>query len=72
MLAILAPFIARRSVYWDITDPNAPSTTEVLEFDGYPRSVRRSTPSPGTTRWASRRRLAYDNLAYLVCGLRRR
>ena len=38
LLALLAPLITKWfDIYWDISDPNAPDVTDVLDFDGYPK-----------------------------------
>lgn len=70
-IALAAPLITSAfGVYYDITDPRAPSGSEVLEFDGYP-SI--GPPLNGFT-WdhplGVAPRVGYDNLAYLVYGLR--
>ena len=37
LLAALAPLITNAmNIYWDISDPNAPNVSEVIDFDGYP------------------------------------
>ena len=71
LIAVIGPFIVRKmGLYWDITEPNAPSQTDVLEFDGYPKV---GPPFHGFT-WdhplGVAPKLAYDNLAYIVSGLR--
>jgi len=71
MLAILAPVITNAmGIYWDISDPNAPSQSEVLDFDGYPST------GPPFHAWDPSHPLGIapatgsDNLAYLLYGLR--
>ena len=71
LIAVFAPLITKVfGVYWDVTDPNAPNTTDVLAFDGYPKV---GPPFYGFT-WdhplGVAPRKGYDNLAYLVYGLR--
>ncbi|HRD61210.1 MAG TPA: ABC transporter permease [Nocardioides sp.] len=71
LLAICAPLITRFfDIYWDVSDPNAPNTTDVLDFDGYPKI---GPPFHGFT-WdhplGVAPRKGYDNLAYLLYGLR--
>lgn len=71
LLAIFAPLITRAfGVYWDITDPRAPSPSQVLAFDGYPKIG----PPFGSFTWdhplGVAPRIGYDNLAYLLYGLR--
>src|SRR5205085_8102194 len=37
LLAIFAPLITKAmGIYWDVTDPNAPTPSEVIDFDGFP------------------------------------
>jgi peptide/nickel transport system permease protein len=71
LIALCAPLITRFfGVYWDVTDPNAPNTTDVLAFDGYPKVG----PPFNSFTWDHPLGVAptvgYDNLAYLVYGLR--
>jgi len=71
LVAVFGPFIVRSmGLYWDTTDPNSPTQSQVLEFDGYPKI---GPPFHGFT-WdhplGVAPRQAYDNLAYLVNGLR--
>jgi peptide/nickel transport system permease protein len=71
LLAIFAPVITNAmNIYWDITDPEAPVPSEVLDFDGYPLI---GPPFHGFT-WDHPLGLApetgSDNLAYLLYGLR--
>ena len=71
LVAVCAPLITRFfDIYWDVSDPNAPNTTDVLDFDGYPKV---GPPFHGFT-WdhplGVAPRKGYDNLAYLVYGLR--
>ena len=71
VLAVLAPVITGAlNIYYDITDPDAPRPSEVLEFDGYPAI---GPPFHGFT-WDHPLGLApgtgVDNLAYLLYGLR--
>ncbi len=73
ILALLAPVItSAMNLHWDITDPDAPTPSEVLEFDGYPAI---GPPFHGFT-WDHPLGLApgtgggRDNLAYLLYGLR--
>ena len=38
LIAVCAPLITRLfGIYWDVSDPNAPNTTDVLAFDGFPK-----------------------------------
>jgi peptide/nickel transport system permease protein len=71
ILAALAPVITNAmNIYWDISDPNAPSQSEVLDFDGYPST------GPPFHAWDPAHPLGIapatgsDNLAYLLYGLR--
>ena len=71
LLGIFAPLISKAwGIYWDITDPNAPDPSSVLDFDGYP-SI--GPPFHGFI-WSHPLGLApstaSDNLAYLLYGLR--
>jgi peptide/nickel transport system permease protein len=71
LLAVVGPIIASASgLYWDMSDPGAPNTTDVLEFDGYPKIG----PPLHSFTWQHplgvAPRLGYDNFAYLVNGLR--
>ena len=71
LLAVFAPLITKAfGVYWDISDPDAPRVSEVLAFDGYPKI---GPPFEAFT-WDHPLGVApkkgYDNLAYLVYGLR--
>jgi peptide/nickel transport system permease protein len=71
LLAVFAPLITKAfGVYWDIQDPRAPEVSEVLEFDGYPKIG----PPLHSFTWdhplGVAPRLGYDNLAYLLYGLR--
>jgi peptide/nickel transport system permease protein len=71
LVAVCAPLITKFfDIYWDVSDPNAPNTTDVLDFDGYPKV---GPPFHGFT-WdhplGVAPRKGYDNLAYLVYGLR--
>jgi ABC-type dipeptide/oligopeptide/nickel transport system permease subunit len=71
VLAVLAPLICNAmGIYWDVKDPNSPSPSEVLEFDGYPAI---GPPFHGFT-WDHPLGIApetgVDNLATLLYGLR--
>jgi peptide/nickel transport system permease protein len=71
LLALLAPVITNAlNLHWDIRDPEAPTPSEVLEFDGYPAI---GPPFHGFT-WDHPLGIApetgSDNLAYLLYGLR--
>jgi peptide/nickel transport system permease protein len=71
LVAVCAPLITRFfDVYWDVSDPNAPNTTDVLAFDGFPKVG----PPFNSFTWdhplGVAPRKGYDNLAYLVYGLR--
>jgi peptide/nickel transport system permease protein len=71
LLGLFAPLITKAwGIYWDITDPQAPSPSEVLDFDGYPAI---GPPFHGFI-WSHPLGLApstaSDNLAYLLYGLR--
>jgi peptide/nickel transport system permease protein len=71
LIAIFAPLITRAfGIYWDVTDPKAPNTTDVLAFDGFPKIG----PPFNSFTWdhplGVAPRKGYDNLAYLVYGLR--
>ncbi len=38
LVALFAPLITRAfGIFWDVSDPDAPNTTDVLAFDGYPK-----------------------------------
>lgn len=71
LIAVFAPLITRLfGVYWDVTEPRAPNTTDVLAFDGFPKIG----PPFNSFTWdhplGVAPRKGYDNLAYLVYGLR--
>jgi ABC-type dipeptide/oligopeptide/nickel transport system permease subunit len=71
LTAVFAPLITRFfDIYWNVSDPNAPDTTDVLAFDGFPKIG----PPFGSFTWdhplGVAPRKGYDNLAYLVYGLR--
>ncbi|MDX6372826.1 MAG: peptide/nickel transport system permease protein [Nocardioidaceae bacterium] len=71
LIAVCAPLITRVfGIYWDVSDPNAPNTTDVLAFDGFPKIG----PPFNSFTWdhplGVAPRKGYDNLAYLVYGLR--
>lgn len=71
LVALFAPLITKAfGVYWDITDPNAPSPSDVLDFDGLPAVG----PPYNDFTWdhplGVAPRSGSDNLAYLVYGLR--
>jgi len=71
ILALLAPVItSAMNLHWNITDPEAPAPSEVLEFDGYPAI---GPPFHGFT-WDHPLGIApqtgSDNMAYLLYGLR--
>jgi ABC-type dipeptide/oligopeptide/nickel transport system permease subunit len=71
LIAACAPLITRVfGIYWDVSDPNAPNTTDVLAFDGFPKIG----PPFNSFTWdhplGVAPRKGYDNLAYLVYGLR--
>src|SRR4051794_9794291 len=71
LIAVCAPLITRMfGIYWDVSDPKAPNTTDVLAFDGFPKVG----PPFGSFTWdhllGVAPRKGYDNLAYLVYGLR--
>jgi peptide/nickel transport system permease protein len=71
LIAAFAPLITRAfGIYWDVTDPRAPNTTDVLAFDGFPKIG----PPFNSFTWdhplGVAPRKGYDNLAYLVYGLR--
>lgn len=71
LVAAFAPLITRAfGIYWDVSDPKAPNTTDVLAFDGYPKIG----PPFNSFTWdhplGVAPRKGYDNLAYLVYGLR--
>jgi ABC-type dipeptide/oligopeptide/nickel transport system permease subunit len=71
LIAVFAPLITKAfGVYWDIKNPNAPTPSQVLEFDGYPKIG----PPFHSFTWSHplgvAPRIGYDNLAYLVYGLR--
>jgi peptide/nickel transport system permease protein len=71
LVAVCAPLITRMfDIYWDPSDPGSPDTTDVLAFDGYPKIG----PPFGSFTWdhplGVAPRKGYDNLAYLVYGLR--
>jgi ABC-type dipeptide/oligopeptide/nickel transport system permease subunit len=71
LVAISAPLIAKAfHVYWDIGNPNAPTVSELVDFDGYPLVG----PPYHAFTWAHplgvAPRTGADNLAWLVYGLR--
>jgi ABC-type dipeptide/oligopeptide/nickel transport system permease subunit len=71
LVAVGAPLITRMfGIYWDVSDPKAPNTTDVLAFDGFPKIG----PPFNSFTWdhplGVAPRKGYDNLAYLVYGLR--
>jgi ABC-type dipeptide/oligopeptide/nickel transport system permease subunit len=71
LIAAFAPLITKAfGVYWDTTNPNAPSQTDVLSFDGYPSVGPPFYPFTWDHPLGVAPKLAYDNLAYLVYGLR--
>lgn len=71
LLAIFAPLITKAfGIYWDISDPNAPRQTEVLEFDGFPSVGPPYYPFTWDHPLGVAPRVGYDNLAYLLYGLR--
>lgn len=71
LLALFAPLITRAfDIYWDISDPNAPEVTDVLDFDGYPKVGPPFHPFTWAHPLGVAPRLGYDNLAYLLYGLR--
>jgi peptide/nickel transport system permease protein len=71
LVAVFAPLITKAfGVYWDISDPNAPSVSEVLSFDGYPKIGPPYEPFTWDHPLGVAPHKGYDNLAYLVYGLR--
>jgi peptide/nickel transport system permease protein len=71
LLAVFAGVISNAlNLHWDIRDPDAPTPSEVLDFDGYPAI---GPPYHGFT-WDHPLGVApetgRDNLAYLLYGLR--
>src|SRR3954447_5147374 len=71
LLALFAPLITKWfDIYWDISDPNAPDVTDVLDFDGYPKVGPPFHPFTWDHPLGVAPRLGYDNLAYLLYGLR--
>jgi peptide/nickel transport system permease protein len=71
LVAVCAPLITRFfDIYWDVSDPNAPNTTDVLAFDGYPKVGPPFYPFTWDHPLGVAPRKGYDNLAYLVYGLR--
>jgi len=71
LLAVLAPVITKAlDIYWNISDPNAPDVSEVLDFDGYPKVGPPFHPFTWDHPLGVAPRLGYDNLAYLLYGLR--
>jgi ABC-type dipeptide/oligopeptide/nickel transport system permease subunit len=71
VLAILAPVITNAlDIYYDITDPDAPSPSEVLEFDGYPAIGPPLHPFTWDHPLGLAPKTGVDNLAYLLYGLR--
>jgi ABC-type dipeptide/oligopeptide/nickel transport system permease subunit len=71
LLAAFAPLITKAlDIYWDIQNPNAPDVSDVLDFDGFPKIG----PPFHSFTWdhplGVAPRLGYDNLAYLLYGLR--
>ena len=71
LVAVCAPLITRFfDIYWDVSDPNAPNTTDVLAFDGYPKVGPPFYPFTWDHPLGVAPRKGYDNLAYLDYGLR--
>ncbi len=71
LVAVIGPPLVKSwGLYWDITDPRAPSTSQVLDFDGYPKIGPPFHPFTWDHPLGVAPKLAYDNLAYLVNGLR--
>jgi peptide/nickel transport system permease protein len=71
LIAAIGPFLVRQAgLYWDISDPNAPTQTEVLDFDGYPKVGPPFQPFTWDHPLGVAPRVGYDNLAYVVNGLR--
>jgi peptide/nickel transport system permease protein len=75
LLAIFAGVITRAmGIYWNVSDPNAPSSLDLLYFGG-PRNGYPSVGPPFNGFSPDHPlgvapRVAYDNLAYLLYGLR--
>ena len=71
LLAALAPVITGvLDIYYDIKDPEAPSPSEVLEFDGYPAIGPPYNPFTWEHPLGLAPKTGVDNLAYLLYGLR--
>jgi ABC-type dipeptide/oligopeptide/nickel transport system permease subunit len=71
LIAIFGPYLVKQAgLYWDISDPNAPTQSEVLAFDGYPKVGPPFYPFTWEHPLGVAPRVGYDNLAYLVNGLR--
>jgi peptide/nickel transport system permease protein len=71
LIAIFGPYLVKQAgLYWDISDPNAPTQSEVLDFDGYPKVGPPFHPFTWEHPLGVAPRVGYDNLAYLVNGLR--
>ncbi|QIG43511.1 ABC transporter permease [Nocardioides anomalus] len=71
VVAVCAPLITRAfHIYWDISDPNAPNVSEVVDFDGFPSVGPPFHPFTWSHPLGVAPKVGYDNLAYLVYGLR--
>ncbi len=71
LLAVFAPLITKAmNIYWDISDPNSPSPSDVLEFDGYPSIGPPFYPFTWSHPLGVAPKTGSDNLAYLLYGLR--
>ena len=70
-LALLAPVITgAMGIHWDVKDPDAPSPSEVLEFDGYPAIGPPFHPFTWDHPLGLAPQTGSDNLASLLYGLR--
>jgi peptide/nickel transport system permease protein len=71
LAAAFAPLITKAmGIYWDVTDPKAPTPSEVIDFDGFP------LVGPPFHAWDPHHplglapRTGSDNFAFLLYGLR--
>jgi ABC-type dipeptide/oligopeptide/nickel transport system permease subunit len=71
VLAILAPVITSAlNIYWDISDPNAPRPSEVLDVYGFPLEGPPDHPFTWEHPLGLAPATGSDNLAYLLYGMR--
>lgn len=71
LLAALAPVItSAMGIYWDISDPDAPNVSEVIDFDGYPLVGPPFHPFTWEHPFGLAPKTGADNLATILFGLR--